>query len=354
MKTHIKYRNAAILIVVCLGFLTQAHNTATACASVSRGPVVNADQSVIIWWDAETKTQHFIRQATFKTEDKNIGFIVPSPTQPELEETGDAAFNDLEDLTAPMIRNGFSFPLGCSTKSTTKSGWGSVDVLEEKRVAGFDAVVLKAGSSAALIEWLANHGYSNSPELAAWADPYIKKGWPFTALKVAANDKSPANTNIRAKSLRISFKTDTPLFPYREPYNAETVKKLGANKRLLRIYFIADSAVDGIFATGDKWTGKRVWSDSLDGHESSLQNKLGLPESIANKKCWLTVFEDQWPYTIAPDDITFVKSKNQKRLKRKTQNASIIDPLFVIIVSSVFLTALTATIKLFRKSKKAS
>ena len=29
-------------------------------------PVVNADQTVLIVWDAAAKTQHFIRQASFK------------------------------------------------------------------------------------------------------------------------------------------------------------------------------------------------------------------------------------------------------------------------------------------------
>src|SRR5208283_5165828 len=64
-------------------------------------PVVNADQTVIILWDAATKTQHFIRQANFKSEAEDFGFLVPSPTQPQLEESGNEAFPVLERLTAP-------------------------------------------------------------------------------------------------------------------------------------------------------------------------------------------------------------------------------------------------------------
>lgn len=58
-----------------------------ACSPVSfaRMPVVNVDQSVIIIWNASEKKQHFIRKASFKSEADNLGFLVPSPTQPELE-----------------------------------------------------------------------------------------------------------------------------------------------------------------------------------------------------------------------------------------------------------------------------
>src|SRR5262245_26805369 len=55
-------------------------------------PVVNADQTVIIIWDAVTKTQHFIRRASFKSESDDFGFIIPSPDQPTLSESGNDAF----------------------------------------------------------------------------------------------------------------------------------------------------------------------------------------------------------------------------------------------------------------------
>src|SRR6516165_1658307 len=66
-------------------------------------PVVNADQSVIILWDAANKTEHFIRKASFQSAGDDFGFIVPSPNQPELEESGNEAFPYLHDLTAPKV-----------------------------------------------------------------------------------------------------------------------------------------------------------------------------------------------------------------------------------------------------------
>ena len=42
-------------------------------------PVVNADQSVILIWDAATRTEHFIRKASFKSAGDELGFVVPTP-----------------------------------------------------------------------------------------------------------------------------------------------------------------------------------------------------------------------------------------------------------------------------------
>src|SRR5207244_7656509 len=53
--------------------------------------------------------------------------------------------------------------------STTKSAaLPAVNVLQEKLVAGFRAVVLEAESANALVDWLKDHGYAYSPEVEAW------------------------------------------------------------------------------------------------------------------------------------------------------------------------------------------
>src|SRR6266576_5440881 len=122
-----------------------------ACSPVSPSgkPVVNADQTVVILWDAATKTEHFIRKASFKSEADDFGFLVPTPAQPELAESGNEAFSYLAKLTAPEIRRvarprgGMS--CGCS-KSQVTASMPAVTVLQEKLVAGFNAVVLETNS----------------------------------------------------------------------------------------------------------------------------------------------------------------------------------------------------------------
>src|SRR5262249_26695477 len=139
----------------------------------------------------------------------------------------------------------------------------SVQVLEEKRVAGFNAAVLEASSAEALTGWLKEHDYAYSPEIQAWAKPYVEAGWKITAFKVAKDKDAREKKSVSAAALRMSFKTERPLFPYREPDPSKDAAVLGAKHRLLRIYFIADARYSGELTKEAPWTGKVAWSNKL-------------------------------------------------------------------------------------------
>src|SRR5580692_3138180 len=65
---------------------TPAPVSACAVAPPRNGHVSIADETAIIVWDAATKTEHFIRRASFQTASKDFGFIVPTPSKPMLTE----------------------------------------------------------------------------------------------------------------------------------------------------------------------------------------------------------------------------------------------------------------------------
>src|SRR5260370_40055964 len=136
-------------VAAVVGALHLAPPTPACCPVFPSGkPVVNADQTVIILWDAATQTQHFIRQASFKSDAEDFGFLVPSPAQPELSESGNSAFPLLLKLTEPETRtaqrpSGMSCGCGDSGPATNgRSAQRAVRALEDKLVAGFHAVVL--------------------------------------------------------------------------------------------------------------------------------------------------------------------------------------------------------------------
>src|SRR3954451_5876569 len=96
--------SAAGFAAVCVTWLLGSAPAPACCPAPPPGkPVVNADQTVIIIWDAATKTQHFIRQASFKSAADDFGFLVPSPNEPELDESGNDAFPYLYDITKPKV-----------------------------------------------------------------------------------------------------------------------------------------------------------------------------------------------------------------------------------------------------------
>lgn len=284
------------------------------CCAVSRAdrPVVNADQTVIMLWDKDLQTQHFIRKADFKTEASDIGFLVPSPSRPQLSESGNTAFALLDRITMPPPQSGGGFPLGCAAQAPARSVANGVTVVEEKRVAGFDATVLTATSGDDLVQWLKKNGYAYSPAVAEWAKPYLGGTWHFTALKVAKGQSTAAQNTVKAAALRISFRTDQPLFPYREPESSESSQKLGAKKRLLRIYFIAETQYVGKIDGTKSWSGKALWSGDITAHRTELLSALQLPPSTGPSRWWLTKIDDQWAYEKAAGDVYFSPAAREK------------------------------------------
>jgi hypothetical protein len=310
--------------ITALALLHVGEHAAQACcpAPPSGKPVVNADQTVVLVWDAANKTEHFIRRATFKSDAEDFGFLVPTPAQPELAESGDDAFPLFAKLTAPEEVRMARPSEGCNGCMRSKSVAISaaaprpVAVLEEKTVAGFHAVVLEASSAKALVGWLEEHGYAFSPEVEAWAKPYVDGGWKITALRVAKDGATKDSRGVAAAALRMSFKTDRPLFPYREPDTTKAASALATNDRLLRIFFVGDARYQGEL-TGGTWTGNVAWSNKLSASDRDRAiGLLRLPPGAAAGDWWLTEFEDPWPYAKAPSDLYFARNPKQDVLKR--------------------------------------
>lgn len=322
------YRLMICLAGICVLIAIPSPPADGCCPAPRSGkPVVNADQSVIIIWDAATQTQHFIRRASFKSEGEDFGFLIPSPSKPELAESGNDAFPLLQEITKPEVITAKSPPrgagCGCGGFNAAAPQAGAlsdaeVRVLEEKMVAGFNAKVLEADTTEVLVQWLKENGYAYSPEVAEWAKPYVEQKWKITALKVAKKKEGDTTKDVTAAALRMSFKTDRPLFPYREPDSTRFAASLGANRRLLRIYFLAEARYQGEMTKAQAWTGNVAWANKIGAADrKKVLELLRLPENTGPSEWWLTEFEDNWPYKIAPADVYFSRSTDQGTVKRE-------------------------------------
>jgi hypothetical protein len=207
-------------------------------------------------------------------------------------------------------------------------------VIEERTVAGFDTVVLAADSGNALAAWLKEHRYAYTPEVAAWAQPYLDQKWYMVAMKISKRDAGRGSAGISASALRISFKTDRPLFPYREPDSRKDASELGVKDRVLRIYFIAEARYEGRFPDGQAWTGDLKWSRPLSSDQRrQLLMKLNLDQNVGPAQFWLSEFVDHWPYGVAPGDVYFSPSRDQKEVA-KTDSPNPLDPTLPTMVAA--------------------
>src|ERR1041385_8881603 len=76
-----------------------------ACAPAPRpGAYVRVvEEAAVIIWDAERRVEHFVRRASFEGNGGDFGFLVPSPSAPQLAEARDDVFVQLEERIRPQV-----------------------------------------------------------------------------------------------------------------------------------------------------------------------------------------------------------------------------------------------------------
>jgi hypothetical protein len=293
-------------------------NSATilfACAPAPRNGqfvTINEEAAVIVW-DAKTKTEHFIRMASFSGAE-DFGFLVPTPTKPDLAAAPNAK-RTVSALIEPKFIHkphfdGFDFtPLLFRPMSHEEMRIGAVAgdvrVLEERQVAGFDAAILEADNADSLNEWLAKHGYESRPALIEWIEPYVKAKWKITAFKLAAN-----GNRFATQPVRMSFTTERPFFPYREPSDLRD-EKSAKMPRTLKVFLLSDARMQGSLGT-QQWPGEVVWANQVETNfHPSIANDCGLKPSQLPANLWLTTFEDKASPRPGIDDVFFASASVQ-------------------------------------------
>jgi hypothetical protein len=320
---------AGFCLFVLLAGLTALPADVQGCGGAYRdGERVDvADETALIIWDGATKTEHFIRQATFVGSAYDFGFLVPTPNRPNLETADPELFTNLATITKPktLYQDVNYNPIGCGgagpmAANKAELQLNGVVVLEQKQVGGMDAAVLAfhrekkqelKEAASELLDWLSKNRYAVRPELNQWLIPYIRDNWVITAFKIAGHpsDAPDAMTKVAAKSdphndskniglkssaVLLSFKTDRPFFPYREPKDQRDEKAKGV-PRLLRVFLAAKARMAGKLGDGTKsWPGQTVWANALrDEERLGLIDKAKIPGGIPLMKWWLTEFEDR-------------------------------------------------------------
>lgn len=308
------------------------------------------DEAALIVWDPKTKTEHFIRSASFATTAKDFGFLVPTPTKPALSEVSGDLLPELMRHTQPKVEHrtkGVDVIPGCAALmflSRSKSAGmepasavAPVRVLEEARVAGYDAVVLEADSATALSDWLKQHGYAEGPTLTEWLAPYIAQKWKITAFKIAPSTRAQA---ISTSAVRMTFTTEKPFYPYREPKDQRETRPASLrdlpDERTLRVFFIGPERVDGVIGEGGPlWPGKPRWSNPY--RRTTIPSKplpFELPEDA-----WLTDFEDKSSPRPGTDDVFFSPAKDRSPVVPPPIYIDSPFPLFIPIELVVVLGA---------------
>jgi len=295
-----------------IGLLAMTSGSASACITLGRASsTIGVDQEkAIIIWNARTQTEHFIRQAQFRTDTHDFGFLVPTPSVPSLKAADPNVFSTIEDKIFP--RNRATLSMSGAVAGALPVGSQRIEIFSRQNVAGYEATVLKAKDVGALNTWLLKNGYQHGSSLNAWLKPYISQGWAITAFKVKRTEGRLNGAKL--SPVRMTFHTDTPFYPYREPAAAPE-PGLSPAPRLLRVFYIWTGEAAGTLGHNAKWPARAIWSNTLTGISTGntpltgqIARKVGLRSSDIPKNAWLTVFDDHSSPRPATADLYFHSS----------------------------------------------
>ncbi len=174
------------------------------------------DQRAMIFYEGGLET--LILSATFQGDAKDFGWVVPTPSRPEVGKSSDELFTSLDELTQveQEIR---PMPLGLEEGLQLGQQKDSVYIVETEKIEYYDITVLTADDSQALAKWLEKNKYHFPEEASYILDSYIQNKWFFTAIKIDAEAISPGVTSQLREGhmvpLQLKFLTDKIVFPLR-------------------------------------------------------------------------------------------------------------------------------------------
>ena len=318
-------RSLAVLGALALS-LSVAGEAIPCAPALPRGEEVRiAGEEAAIFWDASTHTETFVRKAAFQSTAKSFGFLVPTPEKPALGELPSSVFDDLRIAIRPrteQLTKGYSVSftsvLGLflvrrsRSASAEAAAPAAVRVLENAKVAGFDATVLEADDASALSAWLGKNGFDETPELTEWLAPYVAKKWKMTAFKLDGSLDGASAQALATSAVKMTFHTDTPFYPYREPKERSGETKLAASgqaptSRLLRVYFVSDAKQEAHLGDAP-WSAKTLFAAPID----RMPSEIGL---VAKQRFVTTFVDESFPRR-GTDEVTFTDATDQAEVKQ--------------------------------------
>jgi len=164
-----------------------------------------------------------------------MAWLIPVPSQPQVQTADRALFDELNRLSAPEIiyhteRGGGRGPVLPGLEGGAPPPL-AVEVLERKQVGVYDVAVLAAGEEGKLLAWLQDEGFSLPDTLQPAVAAYAAEGWLFVAMRLSP-DVTPGE-QAEAQPIWLSFQSEQMVYPMR--LTAAYGRPLA-----LRLYVLAD------------------------------------------------------------------------------------------------------------------
>jgi hypothetical protein len=179
------------------------------------------DQQTYVFYKDGIET--FVIRPGFSGKVEDFGMLISFPTPPALRKVSEDIFPQIAkaidppevvvDLRVQYLRRFSALARNGGADPKKKSGDGlqlakdEVRVLREEAVGMYQAVVLEAGSAAALKRWMDDNGYKYPTGMDAVCEEYISLGWCFVAEKAKVGGKANVDPKPRMKGVDTKLPT---------------------------------------------------------------------------------------------------------------------------------------------------
>jgi MYXO-CTERM domain-containing protein len=262
MRSLVRLLLALVAGTLALGLVRDASACGAFAARPTEGQIANklpflTVEQVLLVWDAATETEDFVRETRFDKANESFGFVVPTPSKPEVSGVAKAPFDEL--------RKAFPYedqaPGRGKGAAPTGGGVGAgaapaVVVLSQERIGSFTAFTLSASDATAFDKWLHDNGFAMSEEAKPWLAHYVALKFFFVAFRY---DAKPAQTpSMTSETVRIRFKTPAPYYPYLEPVHAPDSPR--ASRRMLTGWYVGPKPIAAVAAHGIPSPPQKPWA----------------------------------------------------------------------------------------------
>jgi Uncharacterized protein conserved in bacteria (DUF2330) len=195
-----------LLAALALAGVVPAASQAACCYfSAKNADILQPAQKVFITWDPAEKIETFTVQPKFEGNALDFGMVIPTPSQPKLNEMPRDFFKHLavysimkkretpHSKILPQVRFGggrglggaFAPAAGMARRLDEKGepDRPKVIVLETGIVGSLDYKIISAERADDLFQWLKDNKYSYSGDEAT-LNYYVQKKWLFTVMKI--------------------------------------------------------------------------------------------------------------------------------------------------------------------------
>jgi Uncharacterized protein conserved in bacteria (DUF2330) len=305
MTKFTRMLTAAAALTACLPATSRA-----ACCyfSAKNADILQPAQKVFISWDPSEKVETFTVQPKFEGNALDFGMVIPTPSQPKLNEMPRDFFKHLAIYTImrkrefanskllPLLepqdpRNYFGIPMPSAPiaangalfekQQAREERKPAIKILEVGTVGSLDYKIIEAGRADDLFKWLKDNKYSYSGDEAT-LNHYVQKKWLFTVMKIDTMQMKRNKDGTFAGEVtptRFKFASEKLIYPLK-------ITQISVRERTEALFY-----VQAPFKTdlpGDM-TYQFTWAPMLQG-------ALGCSGGVPGKgEEWLKAFGPQIP-----------------------------------------------------------